>query len=90
MFCSAATTSAMMKNSEDQRTASLQQREAGREPDRREERVLQRHLQRRVELERLRAVEKYRIARMPATGRPPHTGAGMLTRARAGIRRRSP
>ena len=38
---------------EDQRSAAPQQRQAGGEPDRREEGVLQRHLQRRVELERL-------------------------------------
>ena len=40
-----------------QRPAALEQRQAGRKSDRREERVLQRHLQRRVELERQVAVE---------------------------------
>ena len=42
---------------EDQRTAAPQQRQAGREPDRGEEGVLRRHLQRGVELQRLDAGE---------------------------------
>jgi hypothetical protein len=34
--------------------------------------------------------EKYRIASTPATGSPPHTGAGIFTFPRTGIKRLMP